>query len=237
MIRVNCRANRHGLRADGSSDHPGSRQLACIIPGFRLDPIAIRMLFRPMPLARAAASPPGSAARRRLLTAAAAWCAAPLLALAQHTHANAGVPRIVTFSHTHTGESLSLAYAHGDTYLPDALARVNWFLRDFRNGESQPIDPQLLDRLHLLSELTGTRAPFEVISGYRSPATNEALRRRGGGVASHSLHLEGRAIDVRLADVALADLRDAATSLRAGGVGFYPESRFVHLDTGRMRRW
>jgi uncharacterized protein YcbK (DUF882 family) len=139
--------------------------------------------------------------------------------------------------HTHTGESLSLAYAHGDAYLPDALARLNWFLRDFRNGESRPIDPQLLDRLHLLGELTGTRAPFEVISGYRSPATNAALQQRGGGVASHSLHLEGRAIDVRLADVALADLRDAATSLRAGGVGFYPESRFVHLDTGRTRRW
>jgi len=191
-----------------------------------------------MPFARDAASPPGSAVRRRLLTAAAALCAAPLLALPRHAHATSGVARTVSFRHTHTGESLSLAYAHGDTYLPDALARVNWFLRDFRNGESRPIDPQLLDRLHLLGELTGTRAPFDVISAYRSPATNEALQRRGGGgVASRSLHLEGRAIDVRLDDVALADLRDAATSLRAGGVGFYPESRFVHLDTGRMRRW
>jgi uncharacterized protein YcbK (DUF882 family) len=165
-------------------------------------------------------------------------CAAPLLALAQHAHANAEAPRTVSFRHTHTGESLSLAYAHGDTYLPDALARVNWFLRDFRNGESKAIDPQLLDQLHTLSAITGTRAPYEVISGYRSPATNELLQRRGGGgVASHSLHLEGRAIDVRLADVPLADLRDAALSLRSGGVGFYAQSQFVHLDTGRVRRW
>ena len=237
MIRINCRANRHGVRADGQGVRPGSRQLACIIPGFRLDATDLRMPFAPMPPAHAVASSPACAARRRLVTSAAALCAAPLLALAQHAHANAGVPRIVSFRHTHTGESLSLAYAHGDAYLPDALARVNWFLRDFRNGESRPIDPQLLDRLHLLGELTGTRAPFDVISAYRSPATNEALQRRGSGVASRSLHLEGRAIDVRLADVALADLRDAATSLRAGGVGFYPESRFVHLDTGRMRRW
>jgi uncharacterized protein YcbK (DUF882 family) len=195
------------------------------------------MPFPSTPPARAAAFPFGGAARRRLLTAAAALCAVPLLALPRHARAGAGAPRMVSFRHTHTGESLSLAYAHGDTYLPDALARVNWFLRDFRNGESRPIDPQLLDRLHVLCELTGTKAPFDVISAYRSPSTNEMLQRRGGAVASRSLHLEGRAIDVRLADVALAELRDAAISLRAGGVGFYPESRFVHLDTGRLRRW
>jgi uncharacterized protein YcbK (DUF882 family) len=144
---------------------------------------------------------------------------------------------MLSFHHTHTGEVLSLAYAAGDAYLTDALARVSWFLRDFRNGESKAIDPQLLDQLHTLSAVTGSKASYEVISGYRSPATNELLQRRGGGVATHSLHLEGRAIDVRLADVPLADLRDAATSLRAGGVGFYAQSQFVHLDTGRVRRW
>ena len=148
-----------------------------------------------------------------------------------------GSPRTLSLRHTHTGESLSLAYANGSAYLADALARLSWFLRDFRSGESCAIDPQLLDRLHQLSGLTGTRVPFEVISAYRSPGTNEALRRRGAGVASRSLHLEGRAIDVRLADVSLADLREAATSLRAGGVGYYPRSGFVHLDTGRTRRW
>ncbi len=175
--------------------------------------------------------------RRRLLAAGAAVLASSLLALPRRARANAGALRTLSFRHTHTGETLSLAYATGGTYLTEGLARVDWFLRDFRNGEAHAIDPQLLDQLHALSALTRSKAPYEVISGYRSPATNESLQRRGGGVAKHSLHLEGRAIDVRLADVALADLRDAATSLRAGGVGYYPQSQFVHLDTGRVRRW
>ncbi len=130
-----------------------------------------------------------------------------------------------------------MTYAAEGTYLTEALDRVNWFLRDFRSGESKAIDPQLLDQLHVLSGVLGTRAPYEVISGYRSPATNALLQHRGGGVATHSLHLEGRAIDIRLADVPLANLRDAATSLRAGGVGYYAQSDFVHLDTGRVRSW
>nr|HMS81883.1 DUF882 domain-containing protein [Burkholderiaceae bacterium] len=100
------------------------------------------------------------------------------------------------------------------------------------------IDPALLDQLQRLARLTGTRAPFEVISGYRSPRTNDLLRRTGGGgVARRSLHLDGRAIDLRLADVPLASLRDAALELRAGGVGFYRSEGFVHLDTGRPRAW
>lgn len=172
-----------------------------------------------------------------MVGAAAALVAAPLLAIPQQSRANADSLRTLSFRHTHTGESLRIDYAHGDAYLTAALARVNWFLRDFRNDESRPIDPQLLDQLHLLARLTRTDAPYEVISGYRSPATNDFLRRHGGGVAEHSLHLEGRAIDIRLADVPLADLRDAAMSLRAGGVGFYPQSQFVHVDTGRVRHW
>lgn len=175
--------------------------------------------------------------RRRVLSLGAATMCVPLLLLSGRAASAAALPRALSFLHTHTGESLSLVYAHGERYLVDALARVNWFLRDFRNGESHPIDPQLLDQLHAVRELTGSRAPFEVISGYRSAATNQALQRSGRGVATHSLHLEGRAIDVRLADVALSDLRDAAMSLQAGGVGFYAETRFVHLDTGRARHW
>jgi len=175
--------------------------------------------------------------RRRLLRAAAGFAATPMLVLAARSYANAPAPRTVSFYHTHTAEALSISYAEGDTYLPQALARVNWFLRDFRNGEVGAIDPQLLDQLHTLAAITGTRSPYEVISGYRSVATNEALRQRSGGVAAHSLHLDGRAIDVRLADVSLSDLRDASMSLRAGGVGYYPQSRFVHLDTGGVRRW
>lgn len=160
-----------------------------------------------------------------------------MLALSRRSFASTSAPRTLAFRHTHTGEQLSIAYAAGDEYFQAALARVSWLLRDFRNGEARPIDVLLLDQLHALVAVTGSRTPFEVISGYRSPATNEALRRRGGGVALHSLHLEGRAIDIRLADVSLADLRDAAISLRAGGVGFYPQSEFVHVDTGRVRRW
>jgi len=175
--------------------------------------------------------------RRRLILAGAAILASPLLAMPRGSRAVTLPLRTLSFRHTHTGETLSVAYASADTYSTEALARIDWFLRDFRNGESKPIDPRLLDQLHALSDLTGTRAPYEVISGYRSPATNAWLRQRGGGVAAHSLHLEGRAIDVRLADVPLAELRDAAGSLRAGGVGFYPQSQFVHLDTGRVRQW
>jgi len=175
--------------------------------------------------------------RRRLLTASALAMAAPFVVFSRRSSATTAAARALAFRHTHTGESLSVTFAHGERYVAEALERVNWFLRDFRNGAVQPIDPGLLDQLHAVATLTGTSAPYEVISGYRSPATNEALHRKGRGVATRSLHLEGRAVDVRLADVKLADLRDAALSLKAGGVGFYAESRFVHLDTGRVRRW
>lgn len=175
--------------------------------------------------------------RRRIVGAAAALLASPMLVLSRPSRANRGSVRALSFRRTHTGEALSIAYAEGDSYLPQALARVNWFLRDFRTREVGTIDPQLLDQLHALAAVTGSRTPYEVISGYRSTATNQALRRRGGRVAAHSLHLEGQAIDIRLADVSLADLRDASISLRAGGVGYYPQSQFVHLDTGRVRRW
>ncbi len=183
------------------------------------------------------AAPVGVPARRRALVAGAVLLAAPMLGLPRRSLASTATVRTLAFRHTHTGDTLTLAYAVGDRYFPDALARVNRLLRDFRTGEVQPIDPQLLDQLHTVSALTGSKAPFEVISGFRSPATNGALQQRGRGVATHSLHLEGRAIDVRLADVDLADLRDAALSLKQGGVGYYRESRFVHLDTGRVRRW
>ena len=159
-----------------------------------------------------------------------------MLCLSRRVRAASG-PRSLRFEHTHTGERLALTYAWGETYLPEALRSVNVFLRDFRNGEVHAIEPGLLDQLHLLAEVSGTREPFQVISGYRSPATNRMLHESGHGVATHSLHLEGRAIDIRVADVALADLHAAALSLRAGGVGYYPSSDFIHVDTGRFRTW
>jgi uncharacterized protein YcbK (DUF882 family) len=186
----------------------------------------------------AAKTPPHHApARRRFLGAAAALLAAPAVVTSRRASAAGPGLRSLAFAHTHTGEEISISYASGGSYLADALARLEWFLRDFRNGATHPIDPKLFDQLHQLAGITGTTARFQVISGYRSPATNHALRARGGGVAEHSLHLEGRAIDVRLADVPLTDLRDAALSLRAGGVGYYPGSQFVHVDTGPVRHW
>lgn len=146
--------------------------------------------------------------------------------------------RSLSFEHTHTGEKLSLVYAVGDEYLPDSLQSLNRFLRDHYSGEVGRIDPGLFDQLHQLQLLFRRGLPVQVISAYRCPATNERLRQRGGGgVASRSLHLEGRALDIRLPGVALADLRDAALSMKTGGVGYYASSNFVHIDTGRVRRW
>jgi len=179
---------------------------------------------------------PSRRGRRHFLAAAATVAAAPMLALSGRVRA-AALPRALSFEHTHTGERLAVTYAYGDTYLPQALLAISRLLRDFRNGETRAIDPTLLDQLHTLATVAATKASFEVISGYRSPTTNRMLREHGRGVASQSLHLEGRAIDIRLPDVPLADLRDAALSLRAGGVGYYPASAFVHIDTGRVRRW
>lgn len=144
--------------------------------------------------------------------------------------------RALAFQHTHTGESLDVVYYARGGYLRDALGRINHLLRDFRTGEMHPIDPALLDLLHGLCAACGNGA-FEIISGYRSPNTNALLRQRSHGVAAHSLHLEGRAIDVRLPGVRTDRLRDAAISLAGGGVGYYPGSDFVHLDTGRVRSW
>jgi uncharacterized protein YcbK (DUF882 family) len=139
---------------------------------------------------------------------------------------------------THTHEKINLVYASGDRYLPQALGGLNHFLRDHYTGEVGEIDPEVFDLLHSVRELLGSKSSFEVISGYRCEATNRHLRlTRGGGVADKSLHTEGRAIDVRLPGVPLAELRKAALSLRAGGVGFYPREQFVHIDTGRVRSW
>jgi len=158
---------------------------------------------------------------------------APRLALADAPGA-----RSLSFDHTHTGEHISLVYAMGDQVLPEAQAALNRFLRDHYSGDVGRIDPGLFGLLFDLGQTLGTDAPFQVISGYRSPVTNERLRTtRGGGVAKHSLHMDGMAIDIRLPGVPLADLRDAAMSLKDGGVGFYLSENFVHVDTGRVRHW
>ena len=172
--------------------------------------------------------------RRRLLGAAAAAFAT---GLARPARAAPG-PRLLSLDNLHTGEKLRAEYWADGAYQPDALQAIDKVLRDFRTGEIHPIAPKLLDLLSQLHLQMETAQPFQVISGYRSPATNAGLRQAGhSGVASQSLHMQGIAIDVRIPGKPLAGLHRAALALGGGGVGYYPSSNFVHVDIGRVRRW
>lgn len=146
-------------------------------------------------------------------------------------------PRWVHLHNVHTGEKLEAVYWENGDYVPDAVAALNKVLRDYRNDEVHPIDTGLYDILDQIQNRTGSKQPFQVISGYRSPATNKMLRARSGEVAKRSLHMDGKALDIYLEDVALTHLRSAALDLGRGGVGYYPESKFVHLDVGPVRQW
>ncbi len=173
--------------------------------------------------------------RRKFLVGA----GAALLAPASPALAALGSSRSVALDNLHTGEKLLIEYWQQGRYVQDALAQVNHVLRDFRSGDVHPIDPRLLDLLALLRQNLETSVPFGVISGYRSPATNARLRGENAhsGVATKSLHMQGMAIDIRVPGRRLASLRDTALALKAGGVGYYPASDFVHVDVGRVRRW
>ena len=149
-----------------------------------------------------------------------------------------GNDKSLRLRHLHTGESLVVSVDQWPAQDAGIQRRLRHFLRDHYSSDEGAIDPRLVSQLRSLYNLLGTDTTIEVISGFRSAATNERLRKRGGGgVASRSLHLEGRAMDIRLTGVPLAQLRDAALELRAGGVGYYARSNFVHIDTGRVRRW
>lgn len=180
-------------------------------------------------------SPMGRITRRELLcaTAGAAFLLSPLATLG----AQLVQDRSLSFVHTHTGEKLSLNYFCDGAYQAQCLPQLNHFLRDFRTGEVAAIDPQLLDILYGLQVMTDRDAVYEVISGYRSPQTNAALRKKSAEVAKKSLHMEGKAIDVRVTGFATKKLQQLALSSQRGGVGFYAKSDFVHLDTGRIRTW
>ncbi len=145
--------------------------------------------------------------------------------------------RTLSFVHTHTGESLSTAYFQNGAYNPASLGRIDHLLRDFRTADVHAIDPRVLDILFDLQTLADRDEPYQVICGYRSPSTNALLRSRSGGVAEHSLHMEGRAIDVRLGGVPTRKLRELALQMQRGGVGFYSKSDFIHLDNGAVRFW
>ncbi len=145
--------------------------------------------------------------------------------------------RQLRFHHTHTKERLDVTYWQQGGYVRTSLTQINELLRDFRTGEAHPIDPGLLDLLHQVYLNTGSEGEYQIISAYRPPKTNAMLRGKSKNVARRSLHMDGKAIDVRLTDMPISVVRKTALFLRQGGVGYYPESNFVHLDTGRPRFW
>jgi uncharacterized protein YcbK (DUF882 family) len=148
-----------------------------------------------------------------------------------------GESRSLSFYNIHTREHLETSYRVNGKLVRPAMQQINYILRDFRTGEIKPIDPNLLDLLYRIVIKVNPRSPISIISGYRCPRTNAALRRVTTGVAKNSLHMKGRAIDIRIPGYRTADLRQLAISFRRGGVGYYPASNFVHLDTGPVRTW
>jgi uncharacterized protein YcbK (DUF882 family) len=147
--------------------------------------------------------------------------------------------RTLSFYNLHTGETLSTTYWEQGVYHAGAINEFNQLLRDHRTGETHPIDITLFDLLHSIRSQTGRKDPFNVISGYRSPKTNTMLKGQSAasGVAKKSLHMVGKAIDINLPGFKLADLRHVAIQQQRGGVGYYPNSNFVHVDTGAVRQW
>ncbi len=145
--------------------------------------------------------------------------------------------RELSFYHIHTGETLKATYFDDGQYQPDALTALDTLMRDWRCGTVHAIDPAIYDQLFALQARVETPGAFHIICGYRSPATNAMLSERSDGVAKHSLHMDGKALDLNLPAKDLAQLYAAALSLGAGGVGYYPASDFIHMDTGRVRSW
>lgn len=175
-----------------------------------------------------------NSARRRLLKTSVAGF---VLAAAPLTSVWATSERSLSLHNLHTGEQFNQPYWIGGDYLPDSLSAINKVLRDHRSGEVYPIDPALLDLLSALQSRVGSSGGYEVISGYRSPASNAMLGSKSSGVARRSQHMVGKAIDVRLPGTELMQLHGAAKAIKSGGVGLYTGSNFIHVDTGRVRYW
>lgn len=146
-------------------------------------------------------------------------------------------PKILSFRNAHTNEIFSGVYKVGDTYLDDALSQINYVLRDHRLNLMHPIDKDLIDLVHTVHSQSGQSREYEVLSGYRSPKTNNMLRKTGSGVARRSFHMEGKAIDLRIPGYSTQKLRRIAVAMRSGGVGYYNGSNFIHIDTGHVRSW
>lgn len=172
--------------------------------------------------------------RRRFLKAAAAGAlglaASPVLA-------DFTEYRSLNFIHVETGETLAAPYMQHGEYHATTLARVAFLMRDFHSGDVHGIDPMLLDALFELKVRADFDHPYQMISGYRSPLTNAQLRQKNHVVAEHSMHVQGKAIDIRVSGVPTKKLRDLAIAMNRGGVGYYPSANSIHLDTGRLRTW
>ena len=145
--------------------------------------------------------------------------------------------RTLRLYNTHTGESLRSVFWAEGRFIPDALKDINKLLRDHRNDKVADMDPKLILLLNDVSDKFGDGQTLHIISGYRSPESNAKLAAASNGVAKHSMHMDGKAIDIRMPGKNLAQLHKAAMSMKAGGVGYYPDSQFVHMDTGRVRYW
>ena len=147
-------------------------------------------------------------------------------------------PRTLSLHHLHTEKRIEVVYRIGDSYKRDALRKLNEFLSDFRTGDVAAIDPKLFDQLYHIDQRLGfPSGSIEILSAYRSPRTNAMLRKASRGVARNSLHMSGKALDIRFSGTSTRRVRDSAIALRSGGVGFYSGSDFVHIDTGSVRRW
>jgi len=177
--------------------------------------------------------------RRRFLQLLAAGSAASMSVpnLASAAIRTKHVPRALAFHNLHTGEKVSLTYFEQGRYISGALQEINTVLRDHRSGDIHPMDPNLLNMLHNLQTSLAVKKPFNVISGYRSPASNAKLRSKSHGVAKKSKHMQGKAIDIRIEGIDTSIVRDAAIAMQQGGVGYYSSSDFLHLDTGSFRTW
>lgn len=176
------------------------------------------------------------AGRRHFFKAGLSVCAMLALPTAYAAYPKTPVKQLALHN-LHTGERVKSVYWEKGRYIPGALKDIEKVLRDHRTGKTHAIDLRLLDMMQLLHRQMGARKEFQVISGYRSPETNKMLAKQHNGVAKRSLHMQGKAIDIRLPEFSLSELRKAALSLKVGGVGYYPNSNFIHLDTGHVRYW
>lgn len=179
--------------------------------------------------------------RRKFLSSFAQATTAGIITTALPSISQAALPltyeKTLKLRNLHTNERLTATYSKDGIYDPAALADINAIMRDHRADETAEMSLQLLDMLSLLQDCCGNQRELQIISAYRSPRTNEQLRKNSSGVAKKSLHMQGKAIDIRVSGVALNEVRQHARRLKAGGVGYYPESGFIHVDTGRVRYW